>query len=420
MDRQKADKRKMIRRGFLLAMVFMLLWVLASVVNAFFPKRAMSTRERRALRGFPEITLARLLDGRFEADFEEFAKDQIAGRDALVALDAAVSRGTGNVLSSGVWIGKDGWLIEDPEIWDGREVPSALDGVNRLAKDWGFDVTLAVVPEAAEILPDKLPWAANGEKLSERSQESWDALIAAHLGAGVKVAEVTEALREAAAKQAAGKAGADEKQAEKNAGADAAEDVKKAAELYYHTDHHWTTYGAQNALTAILEPLRETAGAYELLKVSGSFQGTLASMAGVHSVWDEIYVAAPKGRADVPVIVRIEGAEGIRTSVYSMEGLQSDDPYTVFMGGNYGKFTVTTGQAGKGKLFVLKDSYFNCLLPMLLENFNEITVVDPRYYDGDPEMLLLSMKGAKVLVCYSRATFLTDQSLGRLVPEKSK
>ena len=57
---------------------------------------------------------------------------------------------------------------------------------------------------------------------------------------------------------------------------------------------------------------------------------------------------------------------------------------------------------------------------MLLENFSEITVVDPRYYDGDPEMLLLSMKGAKVLVCYSRATFLTDQSLGRLVPEKSK
>ena len=371
MDHREADKRKMIRRGFLLAMVFMLLWVLASVVNAFFPKRSMSARERRALQGFPEITLARLLDGRFEADFEEFAKDQIVGRDALVSLDAAVSRGTGNVLSSGVWIGKDGWLIEDPVIWDSAsgEIPSALEGVNRLAKDWGFDVTLAVVPEAAEILPDKLPWVADGEKLAKRSQESWDALMAAYLGANVKVAEVTEALREAA---------------EKNADADAAEGRKKAAELYYHTDHHWTTYGAQTALTAILKPLGETAGTYELLKVSDSFQGTLASMAGVHSVQDEIYVAAPKDRADVPVIIRIEGTEGIRTSVYSMEGLQSDDPYTVFMGGNYGKFTVTTGQAARGKLLVLMASYFNCLLPMLLENFSEITVVDPRYYDGDP------------------------------------
>ena len=409
MDRREADKRKMIRRGFLLAMVFMLLWVLASVVNAFFPKRSMSARERRALQGFPEITLARLLDGRFEADFEEFAKDQIVGRDALVSLDAVVSRGTGNVLSSGVWIGKDGWLIEDPVIWDsGEEIPSALEGVNRLAEEWGFDVTLAVVPEAAEILPEKLPWAADGEKLAKRSRESWDALMAAYLGADVKVAEVTEALREAA-----------EKEAEKNADADAAEGRKKAAELYYHTDHHWTTYGARATLTAILEPLGETAGTYELLKVSDSFQGTLASMAGVHSTQDEIYVAAPKDREDVPVIIRIEGTEGIRTSVYSMEGLQSDDPYTVFMGGNYGKLTVTTGQADKGKLLVLKDSYFNCLLPMLLENFSEITVVDPRYYDGDPEMLLLSMKDAKVLVCYSRATFLTDQSLGRLVVEKN-
>ena len=403
MDQKDLHKRKMIRRGFILAMVFMFLWVLASVVNAFFPKRAMSTAERRALAGFPQITLQRLLDGRFEADFEEYAKDQIMGRDALAALDASVSLGTGNVLSSGVWIGKDGWLIEDPEIWDGsEEIPSALEGVNRLTEDWGFEVTLAVIPEAGEILSDKLPWAANGRKLAERSKASWETLLTEHLDSSVRVSDVTGVFLE---------------DAEEGRAAD--QGTEGSQDLYYHTDHHWTTYGAMKALPVILNSLGQKAGEYELLRVCEDFQGTLAAISGVHGVKDEIYVPAPKGRDDEPVIVRVEGETGVRTSVYSMEGLKSDDPYTVFMGGNYGKFTVTTGEAGKGKLLVLKDSYFNCLLPMLLENFSEITVVDPRYYDGDPELLLLSMKGTPVLVCYSRSTFLTDQSLGRLIPERT-
>ena len=391
MNENERKKRQLIRRGFILATVFMLLWTAVSLVNAFFPKKKMSTSERRALAQFPKVSIARLLDGRFEEDFEEYAKDQMIGRDALAALDVSASRALGNSLSSGVWIGKNGWLLEDPEIWTAEEAPSALEAVNRLAKDWGFDVTLAVVPEAAEVLSEELPWAANGDKLAERCGRSWQELLAGHLEAGVTVCDLDDALQRAS----------------------------ENADVYYHTDHHWTTDGALACLPAIMKGLGQSAGEYELLRVCDDFQGTLASISGVHGVKDEIYVPVPKGRADEPVIVRVEGETGVRTSVYSVDGLNSDDPYTVFMGGNYGKFTVTTGQGGKEKLLVLKDSYFNCLLPMLLENYSEITVVDPRYYDGDPELLLLSMKGTRVLVCYSRATFLTDESLGRLVPEKT-
>ena len=37
MDQNERQKRKLMRRGFLLAMIFMGLWVVASLVNAFFP-----------------------------------------------------------------------------------------------------------------------------------------------------------------------------------------------------------------------------------------------------------------------------------------------------------------------------------------------------------------------------------------------
>ena len=74
MDQNERQKRILMRRGFLLAMIFMGLWTAASLVNAFFPKKAMSSSERRALAQFPKVSIGRLLDGRFEEDFEEYAK----------------------------------------------------------------------------------------------------------------------------------------------------------------------------------------------------------------------------------------------------------------------------------------------------------------------------------------------------------
>ena len=127
----------------------------------------------------------------------------------------------------------------------------------------------------------------------------------------------------------------------------------------------------------------------------------------------------PVGRPDEPVLVQVDGENGLRTSVYRLDALSSDDPYLVFMGGNYGKCTITTGETGKGRLLVFKDSYFNCLLPMLLEQYSEIVLIDPRYFDDDPELLLLSMQDAQVLVCYSRAGFLTDLRLNRIIPERA-
>lgn len=382
------EKKHTVRQGFLLTAVFMLIWTGVSLVNALFPAKDISSRERRSLQQFPQVTLLRLLDGRFEQEFEEYAKDQMIGRDALVSLNSAVSRASGNVLQHGVWIGKDGWLLEDPQIWDGREVPSALSAVNRLSEDWGFDVTLAVIPEAAEIMKDKLPWAADGEALASRCRMSWSALLAEHLDPAVHVCQTEDPLMRAA----------------------------EETDVYYHTDHHWTGAGALAALPAIMEELGQAAGTFELMKVSDTFCGTLASAAGVYTARDEIHIPVPAGRPDEPVLVRIDGKDGVRTSVYRVSELSSEDPYRVFMGGNYGRFTVTTGHPDAGRLLVFKDSYFNCLLPMLLEHYSEIIVIDPRYYDGDPQLLLLSMKDAHVLVCYSRATFLTDRSFDRTVP----
>ncbi len=387
-DREKKDKKD---RAALPGLIFMLLWLLFALVNAVYPKKDVSASERRELAAFPSLGGGSLLDGRFERGFEEYAKDRILGRDAMVELDAAVSRALGNSLSGGVWIGRDGRLFSDPVIHAGEAAPSALAAVNRLADSWGFDVTLAVVPEAAEILTDDLPWAADGERLAEKCRTSWATVLAEDLSPRVRACDVTGPLLRASEKE----------------------------DVYYHTDHHWTTAGARAALPEILKGLDQKAEAYTLEKVSSSFCGTLAAASGIRGAADEIFIPVPADGKETPVTVRIEGLDGVRTSVYAMEELESDDPYRVFMGGNYGMFTVKTAQEGKEKLLVLKDSYFNCLLPMLLRNYSEIAVVDARYFDGDPELLLYSMKGARVLVCYSRATFLTDQSLDRLIPEKA-
>lgn len=381
------ENRKKRRR--LIAGIFLILWAVFALVNAFFPPKKTSVRERRELAAFPSVTLERLLDGRFESDFETYASDQILGRDVFATINMVYNRILGVPEINGVWIGRDGWLLQDPEKVP-SEAPGALLAVNRLSDDWGFRVTLAVVPDAASVMEDKLPLGAKGEKIGE-IENDFDALLDRGLNETVRVADVYEALSAAS----------------------------ETTEVYYRTDHHWTTEGAYAALPVILKTFGKEAKSYRMLPVTDEFQGTLSSKSGIYNSKDVICIPVSEADPDVPVTVKTEGKDGLRTSVFSAEGLQSDDPYRVFLGGNDGMVTVTTGREG-GRLLVFKDSYFNCLLPMMLENFSEIVIIDPRFYDGDPERLLLSMRDAEVLVCYSMSGFLSDRYLSWVVPERSR
>ena len=59
----------------------------------------------------------------------------------------------------------------------------------------------------------------------------------------------------------------------------------------------------------------------------------------------------------------------------------------------------------------MKDSYANCLVPMLLPYFKTVIMVDPRYYRGNFDQLMERETVTDMLWLYNANTLLTDTSI---------
>ena len=67
------------------------------------------------------------------------------------------------------------------------------------------------------------------------------------------------------------------------------------------------------------------------------------------------------------------------------------------------------------KLLVIKDSFANCFVPFLMENYDEITMIDLRYYRKSVRKLLEENQFDRALVLYEMSNFAQDTNIYKLV-----
>lgn len=154
--------------------------------------------------------------------------------------------------------------------------------------------------------------------------------------------------------------------------------------LYFNTDHHWTGLGAYYAYQAFCEQTGQTA-----LNLSDcteqtveGFEGSLLDTDGslsqnldtVH-YWKFPYQTHAK-RQEKP------GSEMYDTDVY-YEGAAGSGAYITFIYGDSALFIEYNDDNKNGKkIAVVKESYGNAFVPYLTNNYEEVHVVDFRYF-GD-------------------------------------
>ena len=98
--------------------------------------------------------------------------------------------------------------------------------------------------------------------------------------------------------------------------------------------------------------------------------------------------------------------------VFYKERLEEVDKYTVFLDGNHSTVRIVNPDAKeKGKLLVIRDSYSNCLGTLLAESYEEVVLVDLRYYKNPVSQLCAEENFTDVLVCYSMDNIMTDTNL---------
>lgn len=385
--KKKKKVNTKIRKFYkILALVFAVFFLGGFLLHVILPDKEQSAKEKRMLSRFPAITAGSVFSGHFGDAFEKYASDQMPFRDLFVSLKAFSDSLIGKNESQGVYRGANGFLLEKMDEAEEEKLGETIQAMKAFSEGYASNYAFVLVPNAISIYADKLPAFA-----PTASQSDFSASVAGQLaGSNIQLLDLTDTLK-------------------------AAKD--SVDPLYYRTDHHWTTQAAYSCLPQVCSVLGvDGAENWTPMLVSDSFVGSLVSKSGFSTrKTDAIYVYKP----EQPVNYLVSGSsrEGKSATLYSEEGLQSGDPYTVFLGGNDGMLHIETDQAGKGSLLVFKDSYFNCFLPFLLSSYKTIDVVDPRYFCDDLQSLLYQNQYSNVLFFYNMNTFSQDTSLSLVLGE---
>lgn len=160
----------------------------------------------------------------------------------------------------------------------------------------------------------------------------------------------------------------------------------KSEAIYSRTDHHWQPLGAYYAAQAFAEeagvpfaPLSD----YETVVLEG-YVGTLYGYTGSADIKDNpedfIYYKPQNSYTttyyDIDMTNEREGA----LLLSSLDHLDVSDWYLVFMGGDERVTHVETDCKNGRTLCIIKDSYGNALVPCLTNSFEEIWVIDMRFF----------------------------------------
>lgn len=358
----------------------MAFFLLASLVM---PDASFSDVENRSLQKFPRISVNEYTSGRLEKKLENYVNDQFFGRRAFVKLKSAVSVSAGSVYSNGVWKGKDGYLMEDVTVPTEERMDETIKALTKFKKDnKKIPMRFMLAPTSANIYSEKLPALAATEDQNKYMDEFYSKLEST----GVEAVDVRTAFNSA----------------------------KDDMQLYYRTDHHWTTDGAKLALGELLKSKKVQEKEFELYEVKNDFVGSLAAKSGfTGGKADAIKLAAMKDGKNSAIYYF--DTQKKTSKFYKMSNLDKRDAYTVFGGQNHPLYTIKTPTSSNRKLLLVKDSYANCMIPFLTQYYREIVVVDPRYYYDDIDITMLSESVNEVLFLYNANTFFEEDALAMML-----
>lgn len=359
--------------------IFMVLLLGLAGKEALSHQRTYSPVEKRELQTRPEISITKVLDGRFQKKYESYLRDQFPGRDHWVSFQTDMELFMGKNEIHNVYIGKNHYLLEHytEKEFDPQQISKNLQALEKFvgkAKQ-NADVHVMMVPTKSWVLREKLPaFAPHYEE-----QKFYDALQQKLEKEDVLIS-VEPVL-----------------------------DAHKEEEIYYRTDHHWTTLGAWYAYEqytkAVGGDLQRAQGKKKFRCISKDFYGTTYAKINYARQADKIEIYEP---ADKLRVVYNMGEKKTKT-LYDVSFLKTADQYSVFTGGNQAVLEITGGIKNGKTLLLIKDSFANSILPFLAEDYEKLVVVDLRQLNVSGDRLLEMFSPTDILILYNSAQFAQDK-----------
>lgn len=350
------------------------------------PETKHSEAENRDLAAMPEFRAETLLNGEFESDYETYLTDQFILRDAWIGLKTTVERLLQKKESKDIYFAADDYLIEKHTgAFTSDTAALNIRVLQQFAQKYEerfgrAHMTFMVVPNAVDILRDKLPAYA-----APYDEEEYLTQIETVLPEGTWF-DAGAVLR----------GHADE-------------------EIYYRTDHHWETLAAFYVYQEWARRQGYTVPSeedFDVETVTEEFEGTVQSKLGIETRPDSIELYLPKN--DPFYTVEKDGSEP-SYRVYDYSALDTKSKYNIFFGGNYALARISTRANTGRSVLVIKDSYAHCFVPFLIPEFDEIDMLDIRYYNQKLSELIEERGYTDLLFLYNAAGFAEDTALGKIM-----
>lgn len=307
-----------------------------------------SESENRILASKPKLTMQTLLSGAYASDYEKYVNDQFVGRNNWITIKTYMDIGMQKKEVNGVYLAKDDYLIEQhlTEEYPQELIDNKLALLENLVEEYPQTLVM-LAPTADNVLTDKLPM-----KAPFYDQSTLLSQVKKSVGAN-RVVDVIAALRE-------------------HAGED----------IYYRTDHHWTTQGAYYAYREWAQAKGVSPVRYpisSLQTVTEEFQGTLQSKINLPVEGEPIQIFPQTQILPIKITYDFVTASD---SFYEEKYLEGKNKYGYFLDDNHGMVEIETTSPVKKQLFIIKDSYANSMIPLLATHYQKIYVLDLRYYNG--------------------------------------
>lgn len=354
------------------------------------PKEKYSVREKKYLSDFPAIKSEEIFSGELQDKVNDYLADYLPGRYFFLGLSSDYELAVGKNGSKGVYLGSDGSLYPLPVSRNEQLFKNAgfiEEFADECKNEFDIPVYATVLPTSGYINENKLP--ANHEEYLDRKLIGE---FSSKLGDNVTFIDVCDGLMKAAG----------------------------SSQLYYKTDHHWTTRGAYEGYRLLgekmgYEPLEKDAFSVE--KISG-FKGTSYAKAALWWLPSEnIELWSRKDASENAVSVDIKEGKTVNSfdSYYFRSHLKEDDKYEVFLDGVKGFERIKNADAKGGKLLLVKDSYAHSIVPFLSQNYSEIVMVDLRARKMPVIDIVEQEEPDEVLILYSLQNISEDDALSFLM-----
>ena len=348
----------------------------------FLPDKDFSETEKRSLMQFPQLRIETLANGKAEESLETYVQDQMPLRNFWVGVCAYFGRLTGQNGTDGIYDGADGYLIHTPIEENPRNLSRNLRTLTDFARKANVPAYLLVVPQTGYVLEEKLP-----KRHAAYTDDALFAQIAQEADGVYTMVDLRKLFCE----------------------------KRDKIQLFYRTDHHWTSDGAFTAANAFLNAagkptLKRTQ--FTVQTVDG-FYGTTYSRA---ALWrkqpDTMSLWTAKDAALTVEITDLGTGETKRqTDAFFRAHLAEYDRYPVYLDGNHSLTHIVNDAVDDGVLLLVKDSFGNTLATQLLAAYREIWMVDLRYYRTEPVSDLLEHGVDALLVNYSLDDMVNDQNI---------